>query len=150
MTVNDRIRSARTEQGLSLNALAKKLGVTSTCVWNWDHDNTSPRPDALPRLADALGVNVEWLRNGGDSRKPSVAEPETLDAILTSTRARIASLLSVDASRVGLSFNLDETDRADAKLRLQRAREMVSRLPSRPMSSDEFIGARHASAALGE
>lgn len=153
MDINARIKVARTEAGLSMNQLAKRLGVTSTCVWNWDHDNTSPRPDTLPRLAEALGVTVQWLRTGETSDRGRPADgdrPEILDTIFSDTRRRIASLLRTEPDRVIVTMKLDDGLAESAvQSRVREARAMVRALASTPQGSDALIAERRA-AALSE
>jgi len=142
--VNDRIRLARANAGLSLNAFAKKLGMTSTGVWNWHHDNTSPRPDVLPRVAEALDVSVEWLRTGEET----TAAPLTLDSVLASARTSIARILNVEPSRVRLTMAVDDTDPASPAW-LADVQRLVSELPQRPLGSTGLISQRHAAARDG-
>ena len=153
MSVNNRIRIARNDQGLSLNALAKRIGVTSTCVWNWDHDNTSPRADALLRVADALNVSVEWLRDGKQSGSVSEAQtkPDTLDLILADARHRVAGLLGIDANRVKLTLAFDDgAVDGSTPTWLANARHLVGQLSSAPMSSSALIAERREAAQRGE
>jgi transcriptional regulator with XRE-family HTH domain len=110
MTIHDRIRKARVDAGLSVNALAGKLKISSTAVWNWDHANTTPRPEMLEKVAEVLGVDAEYLRTGrekdvqeGDAPK---RQNETLDQILADARARIAGLLGIKDERVRLEMSL--------------------------------------------
>jgi transcriptional regulator with XRE-family HTH domain len=49
---------------MSKSALAKSVGVSTTCVWNWEEGNTEPRPENLVALADALSVSAEHLERG--------------------------------------------------------------------------------------
>ena len=107
MTTHDRIRKARVDAGLSINALAKRLGISSTAAWNWDQANTTPRPEMLEKVAAVLGVSVEYLRDG-DGNKAAATAPqarESLDDILTDARARIAKLLGIAETRVRLEMS---------------------------------------------
>src|SRR5665213_4320005 len=72
-----RVRELRTKKGLSKSALARSVGVTTTCVWNWEEGNTHPRPDALSRLATALSTTEAFLERGVPPGKP----PSTASAI---------------------------------------------------------------------
>ena len=108
MTIHDRIREARLKANLSLSALAKRIGVTTTCVWNWDRENTRPRETQLEKLAEALNTSVEWLRDGvakAPLEEPA-ANPSSLDEVLEDARSKIASLLSIDVSRIQLNLEV--------------------------------------------
>lgn len=144
-TINDRIRLARENAGMSLNTLAKKVGMTPTGVWNWHHNNSTPRPDILGRVADALDVSVDWLRNG----EQPAANQETLDTVLANARMKIANLLNVDTRRVRLTVSLDETGDTVPNW-LVRARHLVDQLPGRPQGSDDLIQERHLAAKSGQ
>jgi HTH-type transcriptional regulator, cell division transcriptional repressor len=143
--INDRIRLAREAAGLSLNALAKRVGMTSTGVWNWHHDNSSPRSDVLPRLAEALGVSESWLRTG-EEKRPSHG---VLDAVIADARTKIGALLGIDAQRVRLTMSLDQAE-ADVPLWLSQARGMIDNLPHRPRGSAELIAERRQAARDGQ
>ena len=59
-----RLSALRSEQGLSKSGLAREVRVSTTCVWNWEEGNTFPRPEALARIASALGTTSKFLANG--------------------------------------------------------------------------------------
>ena len=113
MSFHDRLRAARKDANLSVNAFAKKMGISSTAAWNWDWENTTPTPDKLPKIAEVLGVSVEYLQ--GANVAPSPPRPaapaagdgkETLDIVLAEASSRIAALLGINADRVIVTFNL--------------------------------------------
>lgn len=58
---SQRVAELRQQQELTQAELGRKVGVSGTCVWNWEGGNTYPRPGALRRLAEALGTNVPFL-----------------------------------------------------------------------------------------
>jgi transcriptional regulator with XRE-family HTH domain len=72
-----RVRELRNKKGLSKSALARTVGVTTTCVWNWEEGNTHPRPAALSRIATALSTTEAFLERGVPPREP----PSTTSAI---------------------------------------------------------------------
>lgn len=86
--IGQRIRSAREAAGLSQLALAVAIRMTPSVVYRWEAGATRPGRDALPRIAEALGVSEDWLLTGRDA--PSGANPATLSAI----REFLASELS--------------------------------------------------------
>ena len=60
-----RITLARTAAGLSVHALAKKLGhVTSGTVQTWESEGATPRRDSFIDLGMALETPVSWLMFG--------------------------------------------------------------------------------------
>lgn len=63
-----RIRKARMSQRMSQQDLANRLGVTRGAVANWESANaTLPATERLQRIAQATGVNFEWLATGRGS-----------------------------------------------------------------------------------
>ena len=57
----DRLRQARTEQGLSYRELAKRSGCTEHSVWLYENCNRAPSLFAAEWLSEALGVSLDWL-----------------------------------------------------------------------------------------
>jgi transcriptional regulator with XRE-family HTH domain len=109
MSFHDRLRAARKDAGLSVNAFAKKLGVSSTAAWNWDWENTTPKPDKLPRIAEILGVEVDYLTGSDNKHVPALSTPakgETVEDILRDSSRRIAALLKTNPSRIAVTFTL--------------------------------------------
>ncbi len=51
-----RLREAREARGLSLDDLAKKLGVTRQVVYKYEHGLFHPRPDTIARLCTVLRI----------------------------------------------------------------------------------------------
>lgn len=55
------IRSAREAAQLSEEELAAACGVQVQTVRRWEADDSSPQPQQVPKLAEALGLSVEEL-----------------------------------------------------------------------------------------
>ncbi|MEA3049200.1 MAG: Helix-turn-helix domain [Sphingomonadales bacterium] len=107
--IHERIKKARLAAGLSINALSKAVGVTSTAAWHWDRADTTPRPEMLPKIATALKVSVEWLKGEPEmafTQERSANPKATLDEILADAREQIAGLLGIQAERVRLDMTL--------------------------------------------
>lgn len=51
------LRSLREAQGLSVRALADRVGVSSVTIWKWERGDSKPRPNLLVTLARALDVS---------------------------------------------------------------------------------------------
>lgn len=64
MTIGQRIRSLRTERGLTLQQIADQFGIKRSSVSGWERGDSRPDPDKLPKLARALGTTVEHLLIG--------------------------------------------------------------------------------------
>jgi len=61
MTLGERIKIARDASGLSLRALAEEVGVSAMAISKYERDLDVPGSGVLLRLAQALGVKVEFF-----------------------------------------------------------------------------------------
>ena len=52
------------EQGLSAYKVSKMSGVTTTTLTNWKQGKYIPEQDKMQKLANCLGVSVEYLMTG--------------------------------------------------------------------------------------
>jgi transcriptional regulator with XRE-family HTH domain len=108
-----RVSALRLERGLSKTALAKKLDVSTTCVWNWEEGNTYPRPGALMKVAKELRTTVDFLERGQKpaSSDETAASPkndlisdspvkQTLADAIHAARVQIAELAGLDFGQV--------------------------------------------------
>ena len=51
-----RLSTLRKRKGLSVEDVAKAVGVKVRNVYNWEAAKTEPKQEMLPLLADALGI----------------------------------------------------------------------------------------------
>lgn len=81
MTLAEKIRELRAEQGMSQEALAERLHVSRQAVTKWETSAGVPDVDNLLALADAFGLTLDELlgRTPGD---PTAADEARLDAAL--------------------------------------------------------------------
>src|SRR5271169_4143623 len=66
--IGTRIRATRRDRGLTQDDLADQVGVSRSAVAQWETGRTGQVTGNLSRIADALGVNVEYLMYGDDKR----------------------------------------------------------------------------------
>lgn len=111
-----RLRSLRAERGYSKSSFARAVGVTTTCVWNWEEGNTYPRPEALKRIGNTLGTTVGFLETGaagapvlgsdGQPAEAMIPRSRELSDVITQYRRDIAELsgLPMDRVRIVLDF----------------------------------------------
>lgn len=59
--------SARKKAGLSQDAAAKKLGVSSAAVCQWETGKTAPRATLLPKIASVYGCTIDELLSQNES-----------------------------------------------------------------------------------
>jgi transcriptional regulator with XRE-family HTH domain len=108
-----RLRVLRENRRLSKTALAKQVGVSTTCVWNWEEGNTEPRPENLMALSKALNAPVAYLQNGSEwdeapSANPAATPPPyggvTLAEVIADAKNRIAQLAGIPPEKVNVSL----------------------------------------------
>ena len=109
----NRLGTLRSERGLSKSGLARAVHVSTTCVWNWEEGNTFPRPEALARIATALGTTPAYLERGeppSSSDRDQVSSdtgPDKVDSahsnlaeIVRTARAQIATAAGLELGQV--------------------------------------------------
>lgn len=69
MTIGEAMREARKRAGLSQDELATLVGVSQTCLSQYENDMSFPRIDLVEMLADALGITIDEYVGHGESRK---------------------------------------------------------------------------------
>lgn len=86
-SLSDRVRRLRTARGFSQEELARRVGVSKTQVYLVESGQTkAPRPARLQRYARALGVTLEYLRDGRGPEVPDRKEEwPALDVCLRHT-----------------------------------------------------------------
>lgn len=63
-----RIRSERKRRGIRQNRLADMIGVKTQTLWDYEHGRIKNIGiDPLCKLADALGVSVDYLLGRSDN-----------------------------------------------------------------------------------
>ena len=63
-TFGDRLTAAREATDMTLESLAKRLGVKPSTLRKWEDDLSEPRANRLSILAGLLNVSMMWLING--------------------------------------------------------------------------------------
>lgn len=80
-TLEHRITEAMEAKGLSMDDLARQLGITVKTLKNWLSGRTMPRPNKLQMLAGVLGVSLTWLLSGTEEHDPLSGRPSRLDQL---------------------------------------------------------------------
>ena len=107
-----RVAWARSQKGWTLADLGKEVGVSGTCVWNWEEGNTHPRPASLSRLAAALDMSADHLLEGYEGADETEAkddrEPEcsmSLADLISTARETIAQAAELPPSKVRITLD---------------------------------------------
>ncbi|MDR1325608.1 MAG: helix-turn-helix domain-containing protein [Treponema sp.] len=77
MTFFERLESLIKEKKTSQKAVAEYVGLTGSSITLWKKEGTIPRADVALRIAEFLGVSVEYLITGAES----VSKPDTAPII---------------------------------------------------------------------
>ena len=97
-TFGDRVAAAREQSGLAQKELARRLGVRTSTIRNWEDDLSEPRANRLSIMAGILNVSMMWLINGqgeGMDSPPDTGEVTSdMRAILNELREMRADMVS--------------------------------------------------------
>ena len=61
MTLGEKLRNARKQEGLSQEQLSEKLGISRSAVAKWETDNGIPDISNLIALSDEFGLSLDEL-----------------------------------------------------------------------------------------
>jgi transcriptional regulator with XRE-family HTH domain len=64
MSFDERLKKTRLEKGLSKGDLANMIGVHYSQIGRYENKGAQPSADVLAKLANSLGVSVDFLMNG--------------------------------------------------------------------------------------
>lgn len=64
MSFDERLKKTRLEKGLSKGDLASMIGVHYSQIGRYENKGAQPSADVLAKLANSLGVSVDFLMNG--------------------------------------------------------------------------------------
>ena len=69
-TLGDRIHAARDAAQLSVDKMARKLGLRAKTVAAWENDEREPRANQLRMVAGLTGASLIWLLTGEGDEPP--------------------------------------------------------------------------------
>ena len=105
-----RIRASREKVGISPSEFARRVGVTPTCVHNWEkeHHPTFPRQPTLGKVLEVLQVSEEFLRNGNTSApSPQTSNTQrSVAEVLDRAREQIALCVGVPKQRIRVTVEV--------------------------------------------
>lgn len=81
-TLGAKLSAFRRARGLSTAALARKAGVTTVSIWNWETNRRTPQGEYLEKLATALNVTVQQLQSKWGSDRCPLCGNEHFDPSL--------------------------------------------------------------------
>lgn len=104
-TIGNRISRLRKAKGMSQEALAEKIGVSSQAVSKWENDQSCPDISLLPQLAKLLDVTVDELLTGMSNEVRMVPKTERKSLDELTLRVRVLSAEG-DKVKVNLPMTL--------------------------------------------
>lgn len=115
-----RLKMLRVESGKSQERLARDLGISRSCLANYETGNREPDNDMLIKIADFFHVLVDFLMNRTDCRSLPFSEAEI------SSLAKMRRIVS----RRRLLLRLDKLPAEDREL-LRRFHAHLAALAAR-------------------
>lgn len=105
--IGARLKDLRTRRGLTLENVAQPLGVTRSCVSQWERGRSAPGAKYFEQLAKTLDTSVVYLLTGGEDRPESSTSKAVIEAPDVVLRARkdIARALGVDLGKVRVEID---------------------------------------------
>ena len=73
--MSDAIREAREAKGLSKSKLARRLGVSTTTIQQWEKGETAPKRRRWPAITKELGLSLRDLALNGTKEAFGTEEP---------------------------------------------------------------------------
>ena len=100
-----RLGELRRAKHLTLADVGRSVGVSASCVCQWERGRSFPRVSHFERLAGAVGTTVDHLIAGrptGSRKRPSAQSSAVLTApqVILNARREIARALGVDIGKV--------------------------------------------------
>ena len=102
-TIGAKIRRLRREQGLTLEALAKKLGTTKSHVWSLENTSKNYSAKKIHDLARVFGVSSEFFME--DVEEPS--QEHQIDEAFFHRYQRLAPEAKVQMRKILATFEGD-------------------------------------------
>lgn len=115
MELKDNIARLRKVRGLTQIELAKKIGVTTRAIQNYESGTRVPRIDVVTKIANALEVDVDDLVSDNDNFVLQASEQY-------GTRGKAsAEMLIENATALFAGGDITEEDKANVMEALQEA-----------------------------
>jgi transcriptional regulator with XRE-family HTH domain len=90
MKVKDQIKVRREQLGISVNELAKRLGVSSQAIRHWENGRSFPGKSKTAALETALSLNIDWTEGSrAAAKRPQISgliDPNDVSLLLNIAR----------------------------------------------------------------
>lgn len=78
----ERLEEARKEKGFTQKAISDQIGITDAYMSQMSTGKRMPSDRTAKDLAEALGVNVQWLVEGTGPKKPELSREQAISEIV--------------------------------------------------------------------
>ncbi len=106
-TLGGRIIYAREQQSMSCAQLARRLGIETSTMQDWESDRAEPRSNRLSMLAGLLNVSPTWLLMGYGERPGDILDETEMAHIQNTIRRIRDQMLSTTDELEQLQERLD-------------------------------------------
>ena len=77
--LNNRIKQARLELGVSQRAFADSIGISAPALSKIESNDNNPSEQTLRMICNQYSINRDWLETG---EGPMLQEPDAYDAVM--------------------------------------------------------------------
>ena len=118
MKVKDQLRVRREQLGISVNELAKRLGVSSQAIRHWENGRSFPGKSKTVALETALSFHIDWTEgaraSGPKASASSMIDPKDVELLLKIARlpppakALFSSLVELQLTAYGTEVSISD------------------------------------------
>lgn len=136
MKIGQRIKQLREDSGMDQKELAKKVGILNASLSDYENDKSEPSLKNAMKLAEALGVSIDFLVKGEKEPLDKIIEQKTgLTANAIRTLRRINSYDMDYADIISQLFETQEF--LDAITEIGTAKQII--LDDASQSSEDLV-----------
>lgn len=95
MTKGERIRAARIKQGLTLEQVANRLGITPAGIAQWEQNRRNPKLSTLQKIAKALDIDVMELIDESEKDNYIRLPKQTDEIVLKSKNPELDNAINI-------------------------------------------------------
>lgn len=97
------------EKGVTPYRLSKDTGIAQSTLSDWKRGLTTPKTDKLQKIADYLGVSMQYLMTGEDNTPAYTEEDKELMEYLNELRNRPEMRMLFSATKNATKGDIEKT-----------------------------------------
>lgn len=106
MTIQDRIKKVRKDNGLNQAKFGERLGLSESAICNYENGRREVSEQSLISICREFNTNYEWLKNGIEPEKPE----EEMN-VLIATLKKTYSLSDLDVKIIKAYIELSDQEK---------------------------------------